>query len=34
VPGLETVGDATGSEYAVRARHLEGALWEVEATPL
>jgi len=33
-PALEALGDAAGSEYAVRARHLDGALWEVEATPL
>ena len=34
VPALEAVGDAAGPEYAVRARRLDGALWEVEATPL
>jgi hypothetical protein len=34
VPALEAVGDAAGPEYAVRARHVDGALWEVEATPL
>jgi hypothetical protein len=31
---LERVGEATGPEYVVRARRLEGDLWEVEANPL
>lgn len=33
-PALEAVGEAEGAEYVVRARRLEGDLWEVEASPL
>jgi hypothetical protein len=33
-PALEAIGEAAGAEYAVRGRRLDGALWEVEATPL
>jgi hypothetical protein len=33
-PALERAGEAQGSEYVVRASRLDGALWEVEATPL
>ena len=32
-PALEQVGEAEGPEYVVRARRLEGDLWEVEASP-
>lgn len=31
---LERVGAAQGTEYVVRARRVEGDLWEVEASPL
>jgi hypothetical protein len=31
---LERVGEAQGSEYVVRARRVDGDLWEVEASPL
>ena len=31
---LTRVGEAEGAEFVVRARRLEGTLWEVEATPL
>lgn len=33
-PALERVGEAEGAEYVVRARRLEGDLWEVEGHPL
>jgi hypothetical protein len=33
-PELERVGEAEGREYVVRARRLDGHVWEVEATPL
>jgi hypothetical protein len=33
-PALERVGEAQGAEYVVRARRVEGDLWEVEASPL
>jgi hypothetical protein len=33
-PGLEQAGEAIGREYVVRARRVDGDLWEVEATPL
>jgi hypothetical protein len=33
-PALERVGEPEGGEYVVRARRLEGDLWEVEASPL
>lgn len=33
-PALERVGGALGSERVVRARRLDGDLWEVEAAPL
>jgi hypothetical protein len=32
--GLERAGEAVGAEYVVRARRLDGELWEVEATPI
>jgi hypothetical protein len=31
---LERLGEAEGREYVVRARRLDGDLWEVDATPL
>jgi len=31
---LERVGEAQGTEYVVRARRVDGDLWEVEASPL
>ena len=33
-PALAQAGEAEGLEYVVRARRLDGDLWEVEATPL
>ena len=33
-PALERVGEALGTEYVVRARRVDGDLWEVEASPL
>ena len=33
-PALEGAGARQGAEYVVRARRLDGELWEVEATPL
>jgi hypothetical protein len=33
-PALERIGQPLGTEYVVRARRLDGDLWEVEATPL
>jgi hypothetical protein len=33
-PALERLGEAVGGEFAVRARRLDGDLWEVEASPL
>jgi hypothetical protein len=33
-PELERAGEAEGRDYVVRARRLEGRLWEVEATAL
>jgi hypothetical protein len=33
-PVLERIGEAQSSEYVVRARRLDGDLWEVEATAL
>ena len=33
-PALERVGEAQGREYVVRARRLDGPLWEVSAAPL
>jgi hypothetical protein len=33
-PALERIGEAQGPEYVVRARRLEGDLWQVEASPL
>ena len=33
-PALERVGEAQGTEYVVRARRVDGDLWEVEASPL
>jgi hypothetical protein len=32
--GLEAVGRGVGADYVVRARRVDGDLWEVEATPL
>lgn len=34
VPELQRAGEAVSREYAVRARRLEGSLWEVEASAL
>ena len=34
LPELERVGEARGASYVVRARRLDGTLWEVEATAL
>lgn len=34
VPELERVGGSQGESYVVRARRLEGDLWEIEADPL
>ena len=34
IPQLEAVGETRGADYALRAERLEGALWEVDATPL
>ena len=33
-PALERIGEAQSPEYVVRARRLDGNLWEVEATAL
>jgi len=33
-PALERVGEAVGTEYVVRARRLQGDVWEVDASPL
>jgi len=33
-PALERVGEAAGPEYVVRAKRLQGDLWEVDASPL
>jgi hypothetical protein len=33
-PALERVGEPQGREYVVRARRVDGDLWEVEATAL
>ena len=33
-PALERLGETEGTEYVVRAKRLDGELWEVEATPL
>lgn len=33
-PALERAGERRGSEYVVRARRLDGELWEVEASAL
>jgi hypothetical protein len=34
VPELERIGSREGAAYVVRARRLEGRLWEVEISPL
>jgi hypothetical protein len=34
IPELELVGGSHGESYVVRARRLEGDLWEIEADPL
>jgi hypothetical protein len=34
VPELERLGEARGPSYAVQARRLDGAIWEVEVLPL
>lgn len=34
IPQLEAVGEARASDYALRARRLDGSLWEVDVTPL
>lgn len=33
-PALERVGEAVGVEYVVRAKRLQGDVWEVDASPL
>ena len=33
-PALERVGEVQGTEYVVRARRVDGDLWEVEASAL
>jgi hypothetical protein len=34
IPELERIGREEGEHYVVRARRLDGSLWEVEADPL
>jgi hypothetical protein len=34
VPALERAGEGRGPEYVVRARRVEGDVWEIEASPL
>jgi hypothetical protein len=34
MPQLEEFGSARGPSYVVRARRLDGSIWEVEAMPL
>jgi hypothetical protein len=34
IPQLEAVGEARGPDYALRARRLDGSLWEIDVTPL
>ena len=34
IPQLEAAGEARASDYALRARRLDGSLWEVDVTPL
>jgi hypothetical protein len=34
VPAFEAAGERLGGEYVVRAKRLDGDLWEVEAAPL
>jgi len=34
VPAFERIGEARGTEYVVRARRVDGDLWEVEASAL
>jgi hypothetical protein len=34
VPALERLGEAEGREFVVRARRVDGSVWEVEATAL
>jgi hypothetical protein len=34
IPELEALGEARGQSYAVQARRLDGAIWEVEVLPL
>jgi hypothetical protein len=34
IPELERIGGEQGEHYVVRARRLDGGLWEVEADPL
>jgi hypothetical protein len=34
IPQLEAVGEERSPDYALRAERLEGALWEVDVTPL
>ncbi len=33
-PGFTAAGEAEGRDYVVRARRIDGDLWDVEATPL
>lgn len=34
IPQLEAVGEARGTDYALRASRLDGSLWEIDVTPL
>ena len=34
LPALERFGETRGTKYVVRAKRLDGAVWEVEAVPL
>ena len=34
IPELERIGREKGEHYVIRARRLDGNLWEVEADPL
>ena len=34
IPDLERLGQAAGESYVVRARRLDGSLWEIETHPL
>ena len=34
IPALERLGERVGDTYVVRAKRLDGALWEIQANPL